>query len=236
MTKQSEIVTVGQMPVDGKQKVTESMKKRFEIILCQEFDSRRTKYAFELDNQKRAIMEDYRKKSGIVSKVEKYNELKQLQDDIITEMADAGFTKEGYVRGVHEDSIPDVIKGIIKEYKEKVDFKGMLAQYKTAEKKTIAAYKAIRMTGLTLGGEIRSSNDYTDNEERDVIIKLNQKLHELETAANPLNNLRNKLITRLWMANTMIEVNAIMYEVMGNNEMPAVTRDMLPAPEAVVVQ
>ena len=230
MNKAPAVVTVGQLPVDGKQKVTESMKKRFEIILSQEFNSRRTKYAFELDTQKRAIMDDYRKKCGHAKKVENYTDLKEAQEAIVATMAEAGFNKEGNVRGVHEDSIPDVIKGIIKEYKEKVNFKGMLAEYKAAEKKSMTAYKAIQMTGLTMDGNLRHQGDASTQEEKAIIINLQNKLNELETAANPLNNLLNKLITRLWMASTMVEVNAIMYEVMGNNQMPAVTQDMLPAP------
>ena len=87
------------------------------------------------------------------------------------------------------------------------------------------AEKAITDMGLQIDGEMGTEYSYnhiSQKREQNIKVKeLREKLSVIEDNA-PMSILKAKLITRLMLATTIGEANAVMYEVLGNGVIPNV--------------
>lgn len=87
------------------------------------------------------------------------------------------------------------------------------------------AKKAITEMGLQIDGDVGDEYTYNHNtqkrEQNTKVKELREKLAVISDNA-PMSILKAKLITRLMLATTIGEANAVMYEVLGNGILPNV--------------
>ena len=115
---------------------------------------------------------------------------------------------------------------IIEAYQKDVGYDGLKkaldraeAKKKEADDNINKAVKAIHDIGLDTAGQPDSTSEYDYKSmchvSKPKAIKLAKLLEVCEKNA-PSNNLKAKLITRLMLATTIGEANAIMFQVLGN--------------------
>ena len=121
-------------------------------------------------------------------------------------------------------------KKIIEIYRKSVRYDKLLAEYHKAERKEKEAKdqieqakKNINIVGLTIEGDpdsIREWDKESNTHKYKVkAIELQEKLNAIEKNA-PSQNLKAKLLSRIWLATTIGEANEIMREILGNGIIP----------------
>ena len=94
-----------------------------------------------------------------------------------------------------------------------------------AQEEQKRADKAITDMGLQIDGDVGNEYSYNHNtqkrEQNTKVKELRDKLAVISDNA-PMSMLKAKLITRLMLATTIGEANAVMYEVLGNGVIPNV--------------
>ena len=139
------------------------------------------------------------------------------------------------------DSVADEKKEkILESYKKSVGFSKLKAEY---DKYNDEVYKAtqkrdeiqtkIRMKGLDIDGTRYRVGYYSNtNSEQREIKRACDKIDNLfkTVEANGPLNVKNKIVSRLWLADTAGEAMVILREVLGNGIIPTLTKNQLQIP------
>lgn len=119
---------------------------------------------------------------------------------------------------------------IIEAYRKSVGYADMRKAYdkacakmETYKREILKTQEAFSTVGLDSGGNIASGYWRDDQGITHSVVEvkeLKEKLAVIEKNA-PSENLKSKLISRLWLATTIGEANEIMREILGNGVIPA---------------
>lgn len=139
---------------------------------------------------------------------------KQLEKILIDEFSSQ--------RTKYQHEIEESKQKILDAYKKQIGFDKLTRRIQNAESELRNAKEALEATGLDSNGNV---NHW---EAKNVEAKeLRLKINKLSEAYNPLNTLKNKFITRLYMSSTMGEAAVIMREVMGNGQLPSLSQEQI---------
>ena len=128
---------------------------------------------------------------------------------------------------------------ILEQYKAQVGYEALKSAYdksheaeQKAQKEKGEALKKLHMKGLNNDGERHCQNGYygstysTQNFEQRQIKKAQDKIDTLlkTVEASGPENVRGKIISRLWLSSTTGEAMVILREVLGNGIIPTLTK------------
>ena len=115
---------------------------------------------------------------------------------------------------IHEEK-----RKILEHYKKQVGFDKLLGNFAKKEQELKLAHRAIEETGLDSNGHVGTYYDSDKSQRRkDSIDRLNDLIQNISDQKQ--ENVKSKIITRLWLASTLGEAVVIVNEVMGNNIIP----------------
>lgn len=114
---------------------------------------------------------------------------------------------------------------ILDAYRKKCNFKKLIANIRKKESELQESKNILTNTGFNENGDLIYAGYSTPPEIKKKIEEIKDLLNKAEMQT-PIN-LKNKIISRLWMADTMGEAMVILREVLGNGVIPTVTKDQL---------
>lgn len=116
----------------------------------------------------------------------------------------------------------------LEQYKKGINFDALLKKYKKAElavklatEKEREMLHQIHLKGLEYNGELNVTCYNDDPNEKEAQKKI-EKLLDSVVGQTP-NNIKNKIISRLWLTDNYAEAMVILREVLGNGMIPSFT-------------
>jgi len=123
---------------------------------------------------------------------------------------------------------------LLEEYRKGIGFDKLKKEYdkavqavELAKKKVTEAEHKIEMKGLNTNGERYSG--YINEEKEPELKRAQRKINQLFKTVEEMapNNLKNKIISRLWLADTNGEACVILRQVLGNGIIPTISSKFL---------
>jgi|SRR5579863_2296619 len=95
MTKEQKGLTVAQMPVQLQAKMNDQTRKNLIRILQQAFEDQANQFREQLAEQKKQVLEDYKKKSGFDKLCKQYKQIEAQMTDIKEKIENLGLDMDG---------------------------------------------------------------------------------------------------------------------------------------------
>jgi hypothetical protein len=130
----------------------------------------------------------------------------------------------GNQRTKYQHEITLAKEKILAEHRKKYGYAAKIKLIRHLQSELDEAQIQLKNIGLDMDGEILENHPYRNEKQSPEGKALRDMIEKLSDAHNPMNTLQNKLITRLYMATTIGEAAVIMREVMGNGELPSLTK------------
>lgn len=123
----------------------------------------------------------------------------------------------------YDQEVKDAKRRVVDAYKKKVGFaaKQKKLHHLGAEYDNLKS--EIERLGLNIEGEVNCYGHSASEEAK----ALNEEIERITAAHNPVHTMENKLIARLYMSTTMGEAAVILNEVMGNGQIPSITKSQM---------
>jgi len=129
---------------------------------------------------------------------------------------------------MYDNEISEQKRKLLNRYKKEVGFDKLSIKVSKAKTQSLLATKELESTGLNEGGDISYvyAPDEKDNPKKcEAVKRLNKMIDNL--ALKKPEQLRNKIVTRLWIASTIGEAIVIINEVMGNDIIPTLDTNQI---------
>jgi uncharacterized protein YdiU (UPF0061 family) len=112
---------------------------------------------------------------------------------------------------------------VMTAYKKRVGFDGLVEQLEEAERNVERVKAKLEKTGMNKSGELLTGWN-VDEAARTSARKLQAELDKVTAAIKPAANLKNKIVSRLLIAENYGEAMVIMHNVLGNGVIPAIKK------------
>lgn len=229
-----DIVTIEKLTVDSDAKIGEGRKKALIAIMEEEFRTQRTLYNAKAEAMREEVLEQYKKGVGYAALKKAYEMTRDAKDKILDKQGKLADEADEMrkVKDKRQQEETDAFHKKCQDEDEKLREK-IKALSKKTDSELFAADKAIRdarrkinLKGLTDCGE--RYEDHIDRKDI-VMLKARAKIIELFEAVEDMapQRIRNKVIARMWLAETNGEACVILQQVLGNGIIPTMTQKLL---------
>ena len=161
-------------------------------------------------------------------KINNNRKINFIEKKKFAEIIEAEFSNQ---RTIFDSQISEARDKMNDEYKKSIGYDKLQKKLSAAEYAVSEIKKEISSAGFDCYGKIMYSSSFS-KEDRENHPEIYRRLKSLEDGIQALQdrkplNLQNKIVSRLWLTDTMGEVLVILNEVLGNGMLPRIQKDQL---------